>query len=193
MGINSKRDYIPEARLDYQKARKSQKTFILDHFCFVTKLNRKYAIRVLGTGYKVPREKAGRPETYDKVLLLPHIKRLWFAMEQAGARKMKAAMPDWLPHYRGPDVTAEIISKLFQISAGTIERFLKPLRFQCRPYGLSTTRGGSLTKRIPIRTVDWNRKEPGHLEADTVAHCSRHEVVERSCSYGNLRTIYAVR
>jgi hypothetical protein len=93
-------------------------------------------------------------------------------MEQIGSKKMKAALLHWLPHYQGPDVTPQIIQQLLKMSATTIERYLKLIRFQTRPYGRSTTRSSHFAKnRIPIRIHDWNRKEPGHFEADTVAHC----------------------
>lgn len=172
MSIKSKREYIGKARGHYQRGTKRQKSTILDHFCEVTGLTRKHAIRVLSRGYEVPREKAGRPREYDQDLLLPHIKKLWFAMDQVGSKKLAAALPHWLPHYRGPDVTADVLSSLHKISASTVERYLKIIRFQTRPYGISTTRANYFMKnRIPIRIHDWNRKEPGHLEADTVAHC----------------------
>jgi hypothetical protein len=172
MSIKSKREYIEKARQDYQRATKRQKGYILDHFCAVTKLTRKHAIRALSKGYTAPREKAGRPLIYDQATLLPHVKRLWFAMDQIGAKKLAAALPHWLPHYREPDVTAEIVSALSKISASTLERYLRVIRFQTRPFGRSTTRSGHFAKnRIPIRIHDWNRKEPGHFEADTVAHC----------------------
>jgi hypothetical protein len=93
-------------------------------------------------------------------------------VEQVGAKRLQAAIVHWLPHYREPDVTPEIISQLTKISAATLERYLKILRFQCRPHGISTTRPNYFLKsRIPIRTVDWNRREPGHIEVDTVSHC----------------------
>lgn len=172
MSIKSKREYIEKARLHYAKATKRQKSYILDHFCSVTRLTRKHAIRILSKGYTVPRERAGRPPVYDQALLLPHVKHLWFTMDQIGSKKMAAALPHWLPHYRGTDVTPEIISVLSKISASTVERYLKVIRFQTRPHGISTTRAGHFAKnRIPIRIHDWNRKEPGHFEADTVAHC----------------------
>lgn len=172
MSIKSKREYIEKARRDYEKGSRRYKSYILDHFCEVTKLTRKHAIRILAKGYKATRDRSGRPNVYDQGLLLPHVKRLWFTMEQIGSKKMQAALPYWLPHYRGADVTPEIISQLSKMSASTIERYLKIIRFQNRPFGRSTTRASHFAKnRIPIRIHDWNRKEPGHFEADTVAHC----------------------
>ncbi len=172
MSIKSKREYMEKARQDYQKGSRRYKSHILDHFCEVTKLTRKHAIRILSKGYKTPRDKAGSPPVYDQALLLPHVKRLWFAMDQIGSKKMAAALSHWLPHYHGPDVTPEIISALSKMSATTLERYLKVVRFQSRPFGRSTTKSSHFAKnRIPIRIHDWNRKEPGHFEADTVAHC----------------------
>lgn len=172
MSIRSKREYIEKARVNYQKANRRQKSYILDHFCEVTSLSRKNAIRRLKVGFKNPRERAGRPPVYNQGLLVPHVRRLWFAMDQIGSKKMAAALSHWLPHYQGPDVTPDVIQSLSKISATTIERYLRIIRFQSRPYGISTTRVNYFMKnRIPIRIHDWNRKEPGHFEADTVSHC----------------------
>ena len=136
MSIKSKREYIAKAREHYRQATKRQKSSILDHFCIVTRLTRKHAIRILSKGYTVPREKAGRPRIYDEAKLLPHIKHLWFVMDQIGSKKMAAALPHWLPHYRAPDVTPEIVCALTKISASTLERYLRIIRFQSKPYGI---------------------------------------------------------
>lgn len=60
---------------------------------------------------------------------------------------------------------------LKSISASTIDRMLKPIRVKYNK-GLSGTKPGSLLKnQIPIKTNQWNTKEVGYVEADTVAHC----------------------
>jgi len=65
-----------------------------------------------------------------------------------------------------------IKSQLLKISRATIDRCLKPARFQHRK-GLCTTKPGSLLKKaIPVRTfTPWEDERPGFVEVDLVAHC----------------------
>ncbi len=57
------------------------------------------------------------------------------------------------------------------MSATTADSLLRSSR-QEGPRGVSTTRAGTqLKNQIPIRTFqDWNKTEPGSLEADLVVH-----------------------
>ncbi len=59
------------------------------------------------------------------------------------------------------------------MSHGTMDRLLKHNRKSLNPFGLSTTKPGSLLKnQIPIRRgTDWDDSRPGFVEIDLVAHC----------------------
>lgn len=63
---------------------------------------------------------------------------------------------------------------LLQMSAASIDGYLKPYRPTGRR-GLTTTRSGQLLKHtIPIRTfADWDEVQPGFVEMDLVAHCGQ--------------------
>lgn len=176
MSSKSVKEYIRSIREHYKKASKGQKTRLLDNFCLVTKLDRKYATKLMSKDLASMKERSGRPEKYSRDVLLPHISTLWFSMDQIGAKKMRAALPSWLPHYRGQDgtedVPEEIKKEILKMSYSTIDRFLKLVRFQTKQKGLSTTRPGNfLMKSIPVKPLDWNVTKPGYIEADTVAHC----------------------
>ncbi len=70
-------------------------------------------------------------------------------------------------------LTAEVRQLLLNMSRSTIDRCLKPARFKGKLHGLSTTKPGTLLKKmIPVRTfADWNEDQPGFMEIDLVAHC----------------------
>ncbi|MEE8056936.1 MAG: hypothetical protein V3T17_03755 [Pseudomonadales bacterium] len=90
------------------------------------------------------------------------------------SKKLKAAIPLWLPFYEMAyePLAAEIQDKLLSISHATIDRVLKPIRVKYGRKGLGGTKPGSLLKnQIPIRTHHWDVSQPGFMEADTVAHC----------------------
>jgi hypothetical protein len=90
------------------------------------------------------------------------------------SKKLKAALPIWLPFYESEygSLLEDVKTKLLTISPATIDRLLKPNKIKYKRKGLCGTKPGSLLKnQIPIRTDNWDIKTPGFCEADTVAHC----------------------
>ncbi len=175
MGKNERQAYLKAIRSRYWRAARKAKTKILDEFCAVCGYHRKYAIRLLNQRGK-PRKKRrpGRKPIYASPELLTALKRIWFASDQMCSKKLKAAIPLWLPYYATvyKALTAQTQGKLLAVSAATIDRLLKPVRVTHGRKGLSGTRPDSLLKhQIPIRTHFWDISQPGFMEADTVAHC----------------------
>jgi hypothetical protein len=100
MGKNERQAYLKAIRSRYRRARKKVKVTILDEFCAVCGYHCKYAIRLLNR-YDKPRKKRrpGRKPIYASPELLTALKRIWFASDQMCSKKLKAAIPLWLPHY----------------------------------------------------------------------------------------------
>jgi hypothetical protein len=175
MGKNERQAYLKAIRARYQRASKKSKTGILDEFCAVCGYHRKYAIRLLNQRRRTQRRRRpGRKPIYPSPELLCALKRLWFACDQMCSKKLKAAIPLWLPFYETTyePLTTDTQNKLLSISAATIDRLLSPVRLKHGRKGLSGTKPGSLLKnQIPIRTHYWDVSQPGFMEADTVAHC----------------------
>ena len=177
MGKTERQAYLEAIHSRYREADKRGKAAILDEFCSVCGYNRKYAIRLLGKRMCSPSSKRrapGRQSIYNIPELLTALKRIWFATDQMCSKKLKAAIPLWLPFYADSyePLSTEVEDKLLSISAATIDRILKPVRVRYGRKGLSGTKPGSLLKnQIPIRTHHWDVSQPGFLEADTVAHC----------------------
>lgn len=175
MGKNERQAYLKAIQLRYRQADKKGKAAILDEFCAVCHYHRKYAIRLLNQrGKHRNRQRPGRKPVYFSADLLIALKRLWFACDQMCSKKLKAAIPLWLPFYETiyEPLAPEMQHQLLTISAATIDRILKPVRVKYGRKGLSGTKPGSLLKnQIPIRTHHWDVSQPGFMEADTVAHC----------------------
>ena len=114
---------------------------------------------------------SGRPLIYSRAELIPYIKFLWMKMEKISAKRMKAAMPDWLPKYK--DCPEHLKMQLSKISASTLGRYLKDIRSSdTASKGLSCTSPARYMKnKVPINTLDAKIKKPGHTQIDTVAHC----------------------
>jgi hypothetical protein len=169
----SKREYLLAIWERYQRVGRRFKSKILDEFCAVCGYTRKYAIGLLSRKPRRRQRKPGPRRRYDGQVLEP-LKVIWLAAEQMCSKRLKAALPLWLPFYEqehGPLVEA-VRKKLLQISAASIDRLLKKERARYRGKGLCGTRPGGLLKhQILIRTDNDDVDRPGFLEADTVAHC----------------------
>jgi hypothetical protein len=157
----------------YHQSPREEKSKILDELCDLHGYNRKYLLQCFNclTGKKHVRR--GRKKTYDPKSLLPALKNIWLSSDQICSKKLKAAMPNWLPFYDGTFGALEksIKSQLLKISAATIDRLLKSSGVKYKRHGLTGTKPGYLLKnQIPIKTDHWDVKQPGFLEADTVAH-----------------------
>jgi len=174
MVLQSRREYLEAIRKRYRKATRKEKSIILGEFCATCGYNRKYAIRLLRKKLlSAPNRKPGPVPIYAKELLLVPLKRVWFATDQMCSKKLKAAIPLWLPFYEEEyePLLPDVRQKLLAMSAATIDRLLKPLRALYKKGRCSTKPGTLLKNQIPIKTHNWDVTKPGYFEADTVAHC----------------------
>lgn len=177
LGYDEKKAYLEEIRARYRKAHKKLKATILDEFCAVCGYHRKHAIRLLWAPFRrIKRiaKKRGIVSAYNNTSILEPLTKLWLATNQMCSKKLKVALPLWLPFYEDEfgELNEETKSKLLTISAATIDRVLKPGKVKYKRKGLCGTKPGSLLKnQIPIRTDNWDITKPGFCEADTVAHC----------------------
>lgn len=177
MGKQERRVYLEAIRARYRRAKKAGKTAILNEFCAVCGYHRKYALRLLSAPFRRKKalpKKPGPTSRYDTPELVEALRTIWLASDQLCSKRLKAALPLWLPHYASSfsPLLPETIRALNMISAATIDRLLKPIRAGAGRRGLSGTKPGTLLKKqIPIQVGIWDVTQPGFMEADTVAHC----------------------
>jgi len=172
MGNKSKKEYLLAIWDRYQRVGRRFKSKILDEFCSVCGYARKYAIALLSRKPRQRRKRPGPRRRYDADVLEP-LKFLWLKSEQMCSKRLKAALPLWLPFYEQKHgaLTDAVRKKLLRISPATIDRLLTKTRARYPGKGLCGTRPGRLLKvQIPIRTDNRDIDRPGFLEADTVAH-----------------------
>ncbi len=175
MGKLSMELYLDQLRKRYKKSKKSEKGLILEELCSISGYHKKHAIRVLNASKRTKRIKGkrGRPPCYPAKDYLEPLKRIWLTTDQLCGKRLKEALPLWLPHYASAyeALPPKIYEGLLTISSATIDRLLAQVRVQNKR-GLSGTKPGKILKKhIPIKTDQWNEDRPGFLEADTVAHC----------------------
>jgi hypothetical protein len=176
MGKLSMDLYLDNMLKRYKSANRRQKGELLDELCAASGYHKKHAIRLLNKRKKrLPRLKQirGRPEKYPHNLYLEPLKNIWLSADQLCGKRLKMAIPLWLPHYSKEyeELAPAVYQGLLGMSASTMDRLLASSRVKCRK-GLSGTKPGKILKKhIPIKTDQWDETMPGFLEADTVAHC----------------------
>ncbi|MBD9359224.1 hypothetical protein [Methylomonas fluvii] len=98
----------------------------------------------------------------DEVLLEP-LKRIWFASHQLCGKRLKAAIPRWLPHYEDQyGILADNVrADLLKVSVVTLDRLLKPLRVQ-HPKSMFGTKPGSLlsSPEFPLALIIGTKPRP---------------------------------
>jgi len=175
--------YLKTARWRYRRGNRAVKKRILDEFCETHGYHHKAASRLLRQAPisdKNPK-KPGKKKTYDPDVLLEPLKKIWLATDQMCGKRLHRALPLWLPHYQKhhEPLSENVSTKLLSMSAATIDRLLKPIKARYGK-GLSGTKPGSLLKKqIPISTNQWDSKQVGFMEADTVAHYKKTCHVQR--------------
>ena len=169
--------YLNQLRKRYRKARKKQRSKILDEFVETTGYHRKHAIALLrGKRWhrnpKIPRRRV-RSRIY-----LAEDKRaiLWLAdlFDQVGSKRLRAAMDaelDNLRRHHHLQVSRACFQRLKHISPSTMDRFRRAeARLKAKHRG-GTKPGTLLKSQVKVRTwADWDDKRPGFAEIDLVQH-----------------------
>jgi transposase InsO family protein len=172
MSIEAKAQYLGRIYDRYQRAARQHKSKILDEFCSVCGYHRKAALRLLNRPRaRAAKRRPGPKPIYDRSKLLGPLKTIWLSSEQPCGKRLKEVIPLWLPYLK-KGLSPSVRQQLLKLSAATIDRLLAPLRVRHPRRGLGTTKPGSLLRhQVALRGGPANTTEPGHLEADTVAHC----------------------
>lgn len=121
----------------------------------------KHAIRLLNSYNRnikrcKTKKKQGRPTVYSSELYLGPLKCIWLASDKPCGKRLKIALPLWLPHYEGAYEALEpaVYKGLLSMSAATIDRLLASSRLKCKRF-CGTKLGSILKKQIKIKTDQW--------------------------------------
>lgn len=173
-------EYLEMMRCRYRRyVGKAARSKLLDEFCRVTGHERKYAIKLLrkrrGPGSKgsSSANPGGRPKTYGKEVA-GVLFEIWKHSEQPCGKRLQPMLVDWLPSYEGHqgDLDAATREAILKISPAQIDRLLAPKKIGHGTVNRRTPKANSAVKAlVPIRAECWDAREPGWIEADTVAHC----------------------
>jgi len=167
----------------YQKAKKKEKTQILNEFVKNTGYNRSYARRLLNQAQswdfrrKRKRKQVVRQCYYDEAVVKP-LTVIYSVMDGICGKRLHSIIPEVVRILERDGqlvLDNQVKTKLLKISPATIDRLLKPIKKQFQPKGKTTTKPGTLLKsQIKVRTyAQWDDTQPGFFETDTVAFCGQ--------------------
>ena len=115
--------YLKNLRKRYLNSSKKDKALILDEFCSTSGYHRKHAIRMLSPNGKQHvsakgLETRGRKKTYEPCELQGPLKRIWLATDQMCGKRLKAAIPIWLPFYESAfgELNSSLKDQLLEMS-----------------------------------------------------------------------------
>ena len=170
---------LAELAQRYRRARKGEKTRLLDEATKLLGLNRKYIARALR---KRPRKSAPLPRVHRRgrspkygMPVKDALVRVWAILGFPAGKRLApfmAELVDALERHGEISLLPEVRIRLLAMSSATIDRLLAADRRRLEIKGRSGTRPGSLMKHgVPIRTfADWDDAQPGFLEIDLVSH-----------------------
>ncbi|MBE0461732.1 MAG: transposase family protein [Candidatus Aminicenantes bacterium] len=119
---------------------------------------------------KVPSKRRRARKYGHEVLTI--VEEVWKRSGYPWSVRLKEILRLWFPwvkrHYH---ITSEVEDKLFDISASTMDRHLKPLKNKLKRRIYGRTKPGTLLRhKIPVKTDHWDVEQPGYLEVDLVSH-----------------------
>ena len=175
MSKSEKTSHLAISRRRYALMRtKKAKGRILNEYCEVTGQSRKHAIKALGPK-KRPAKRRGCPTggTREGTALLV---KLWTLSDMLCGKLLKQVLGLYLDSLRRQQsVSLDACAEVLGMSASTIDRRLQAEK--TRSGGNRRRRQSSLAqhrREVPLKVDTWPEsypKEPGWIEADTVAHC----------------------
>jgi len=170
----TRNEVLEKLRRRNKSARAEHKGKLLDQVVQLLGYHRKSAIRALraaSVGFPAP-SLTGRPVQFEPSQLIPWLRPIWQASDNACGQRLVAMLPEWIPAYEQHErrIPVEAREKLLLASGRTLDRLLEPLR--AAGTGRCLTRPGTLLRQqIPIRGSVWEENKAGWLEVDTVALC----------------------
>lgn len=175
MTIGERRTYLRIKQEDYFKARRCERSRMLDEMARVTGLHRKSLIRLMnGNLARGPRRKQ-RGRTYG-VAVHYALKVIAESCDYVCAERLQPNLV-WLAQHLARhgelEVSAELLLQLGRISVSTVKRILRRLRQDEPRLPRRGPRVGGVWGQVPIKRIRWDEPEPGHFEVDLVHHCGQ--------------------
>lgn len=179
MTIDERYKYLRIRQRRYVKAKRGERSQLLDEMEEVTGLDRKTLIRRMHGKIERRRRSKQRGRTYgpevDDVLRVVAESMDYIAAERLTPSLVSMA-EHLVAHGELLPLTYELREKLGGISVSTVRRTLKRVgQPDARRLPRRAPRPANPWMRaIPTRRIPWDEQQPGHFEVDLVHHCGSH-------------------
>ena len=173
MAIDDRLKYLRVMKKRYVGAGRKKKARLLDEIVEVTGYSRKHVIHLLSGDLKRQRRQGGRGRAYgpavDDALRLIHESLDYICAERLTPNLVWIA--EHLAEHGELRVNDGLLTQLGQISASTVERYLRRMRqdeprLRRRP----AAKEKAILRGIPMMRLDWDIAQPGYFEVDLVHH-----------------------
>ena len=174
MTINERRKYLRKMKSRYHKAKRQERSKLLNEMEAVTGLHRKSLVRLMrGSLERKPRRHERSKRYGDEVS--SSIRVIAASLDYPCAERLTPNLGWMAKHLAAHDeleVSDPLLLLLDQISISTVARRLKTIR-QDQPR-LARRRprpANSVLRDVPMGRIPWDVGVPGHFETDLVHHC----------------------
>lgn len=174
MTIDERYKYLRKMKKRYQKAKRKEKSQLLDEMETVTGLHRKSLVRRLAGEVKRKPRSREREKTYQGEMAYA-LKVIAESLDWVCAERLQPNlvwMAEHLAEHGELVLTDEIKEKLGKVSVSTVGRILsRQQRDRPRLPRKGPEQANRLRREIPAERIDWDEAQPGHFEVDMVHHC----------------------
>jgi hypothetical protein len=174
MTVDERRKYLGLMTIRYARAKRKERSHLLDDMEHFTALDRKTLIRLInGDLTRQPRQKQ-RGCTYDAAVG-DVVRIIADSFDYVCAERLTPNLP-WmavcLAQHGELSIFPSVLAKLEHISVCTVRRMLQPMTPTQRHLPRPTAGPANpLTRDIPMTRIAWDEDAPGHFEVDLVHHC----------------------
>jgi hypothetical protein len=174
MTIDERRKYLRRMKQRYIKAKRQERSQLLDEMEAVTGLHRKSLTRLMRDSLERKARSKERGKTYS-VEVSNAIRVIADSLDYPCAERLTPNLKWMAKHlaaHNELEVSDPLLLLLDQISISTVRRRLAVIR-QDQPR-LARRRprpANSVLRDVPMGRIPWDVSEPGHFETDLVHHC----------------------
>jgi hypothetical protein len=174
MTIDENRKYLMRQQVQYEKAKRKEKSHLLDDMMAMTGLNRKYLIQLMGSNLQRKPRQRQRGATYGPKMQAV-LEAVAESLDFVCGKRLKPVLLETardLQRHGELELDADLEQALAKISISTIDRRLprhRPLDLKL-PRKRPSSSKSKVQQAVPISTIPWDESEPGHFEVDLVHH-----------------------
>jgi len=175
MTIDERRKYLRKMKRRYIKAKRQERSQLLDEMEAVTGLHRKSLTRLMRGGLERKSRSQERGKTYGAEVSNA-IRVIADSLDYPCAERLTPNLKWMAKHLAAHDeleqVSDPLLLLLEQISISTVRRRLGVIRQdQPRLMRRRPRPANSVLRDVPMGRIPWDVCEPGHFETDLVHHC----------------------